>query len=117
MSDSWFTYVSIAIVTAILLGGCILDLCHNRPPPNKYPYKFILVRFANWLTVGLTYAFTYFGRYNMTQVNSSECHDFLGLTKTQFGSITTVRTLVYAVCVVINGFIVDRFPFLYIMFF
>lgn len=109
MSDDWVNYVIFAVVTGILVFACSLDLCHNRKPPYKYQYKFILVRFANWLTAGLTYACTYFGRYNMSLVNTPDCHDFLGLTKTEFGTITTVRTVVYAVCVVINGFIVDRY--------
>ncbi|KAH7825183.1 putative glycerol 3-phosphate permease [Monocercomonoides exilis] len=104
----WLGSVITVVVCAILVGACILDLTHNRKPPNKYPYKFILIRFANWITVGLTYACTYFGRYNMSLVNTPDSHDLLGLTKTQFGIVTTIRTLIYAVFVTVNGVIVDK---------
>jgi sugar phosphate permease len=88
-APGWLNPVVTVVIVVIVCAACLLDLLHNRKPPHKYPFRFILIRFANWLTVGLTYACTYFGRYNMSLVNTPDTHDLLGVTKTEFGIITT----------------------------
>lgn len=60
---------------------------------------------------GLGYACTYFGRYNINVLNTLDVHEIWGVGVTQYGIITTVGYIVYAVCVVINGFFVDKFVF------
>lgn len=102
------TAVTYVLIFGIVILACAIDLLHNRKPPNKYPFKFIFRRFLNWFTVGLTYACTYFGRYNMSMLNTPDVHASLGVSPTQFGVVITVAYFVYAICVVINGFVVDR---------
>ncbi|KAK2952300.1 putative MFS transporter [Blattamonas nauphoetae] len=104
----WVTGLAFGLNIGILVAACIIDLCHNRKGEYKYPRKFIFVRFLNWITVGLTYACTYFGRYNISVMNTSDFHAFLGVTATGYGTISTITFIVYATFVVVNGVIVDR---------
>jgi sugar phosphate permease len=105
----WLDWVIRVIIIGIVITACILDLTHNRKPPKKYPLKFIFIRFLNWLTIGLTYACTYFGRYNLQVLNTTDVHHSMDVTVTQFGVISTCGYITYAVFVVINGYFVDRF--------
>eukprot|EP00771_Trimastix_marina_P001169 gnl/Trimastix_PCT/2221.p1 GENE.gnl/Trimastix_PCT/2221~~gnl/Trimastix_PCT/2221.p1 ORF type:complete len:531 (+),score=134.31 gnl/Trimastix_PCT/2221:73-1593(+) len=93
------------VVFAIVAAACIIDLCHN---PLKHRRKFVNFRFLNWFLVGMTYAGTYFARYNMNVANTDKVRDLLGCTKTQFGWVITVGFIAYAAFVVINGFMVDK---------
>lgn len=62
-------------------------------------------RFLNWFPLGLTYAFLYMGRYNLTVSKSA-----LGslMTKEDFGIIFGAGTLVYAFAFLFNGPFTDR---------
>ncbi len=62
-------------------------------------------RFLNWFPMGLTYAFLYMGRYNLTVAKTS-----LGdlMTKEDFGIIFAAGTFCYAFAFLINGPLVDR---------
>jgi OPA family glycerol-3-phosphate transporter-like MFS transporter len=62
-------------------------------------------RFLNWFPLGLTYAFLYMGRYNLTVAKNS-----LGdlMTKEDFGIIFGAGTLCYAFSFLLNGPLVDR---------
>ncbi len=62
-------------------------------------------RFFNWFPLGLTYAFLYFGRYNINEATSA-----LGsLTDNKaFGIIFAVGTLVYGNSFLINGPLTDK---------
>jgi MFS transporter, OPA family, glycerol-3-phosphate transporter len=64
-------------------------------------------RIMNWLPLGLTYAFLYMGRYNLT-VSKSEFADLNLMNNADFGTIFGIGTLVYGVAFVINGPITDR---------
>ena len=63
-------------------------------------------RFWNWFPLGLTYAFLYMGRYNLTVAKGA-----LGelMTKEDFGIIFGAGTVTYAVSFLVNGPFVDRF--------
>jgi MFS transporter, OPA family, glycerol-3-phosphate transporter len=67
--------------------------------------EFIRRRFWNWFPLGLTYAFLYFGRYNINEVTSA-----LGsLTDNKaFGIINTVGSWVYGVSFLVNGPLTDK---------
>ncbi len=65
-------------------------------------------RVANWLPLGLTYAFLYFGRYNLSAIVDQLEHAHL-LTKAQFGDIDGVGALTYGVAFLVNGPLTDRF--------
>jgi OPA family glycerol-3-phosphate transporter-like MFS transporter len=62
-------------------------------------------RFLNWFPLGLTYAFLYWGRYNLTVAKSA-----LGdlMTKEDFGLIFGAGTVVYAIAFLVNGPLTDR---------
>jgi MFS transporter, OPA family, glycerol-3-phosphate transporter len=62
-------------------------------------------RFLNWLPLGLTYAFLYMGRYNLT-VSKNAFGDLM--TKADFGTIFFWGTFTYACAFVINGPLTDR---------
>jgi sugar phosphate permease len=66
---------------------------------------FRLRRFANWFPLGLTYAFLYMGRYNLT-VSKNALGDLM--TKEDFGIIFAAGTFTYAFAFLINGPLVDR---------
>ncbi len=62
-------------------------------------------RFLNWFPMGLTYAFLYMGRYNLTVAKGA-----LGdlMTKEDFGIIFAAGTITYAIAFLVNGPLVDR---------
>ncbi len=59
-------------------------------------------RLLNWLPLGLTYPFLYFGRYNIKQFQ-----DF-GLGEVGYGTVFGVGSAVYGVAFLINGPLTDR---------
>ncbi len=62
-------------------------------------------RAANWIPMGLAYAFLYMGRYNLTVAKGA-----LGdlMTKADFGYIFGVGAAVYGVSFLVNGPLIDR---------
>jgi len=60
-------------------------------------------RVLNWLPLGLTYAFLYMGRYNMTVLKN-----VAGITQRDFGHIDFWGSLVYGVSFLVNGPLADR---------
>ena len=68
-------------------------------------------RVMNWLPPGLTYAFLYMGRYNISVAKTmTDPETGLALmTKADLGLITVIGTTTYAVAFLINGPLTDRF--------
>ena len=62
-------------------------------------------RFWNWFPMGLTYAFLYMGRYNLTVSKNA-----LGeaMTKEDFGLIFAAGTITYAFAFLLNGPLTDK---------
>ena len=60
-------------------------------------------RLMNWLPLGLTYAFLYMGRYNMTVLK-----DVGGISQQDFGTIEFVGSLTYGLSFLLNGPLTDR---------
>jgi OPA family glycerol-3-phosphate transporter-like MFS transporter len=60
-------------------------------------------RALNWLPLGLTYAFLYMGRYNMTVLK-----DVGGISQADFGTIDAIGSLVYGFSFLLNGPLTDR---------
>jgi MFS transporter, OPA family, glycerol-3-phosphate transporter len=68
---------------------------------------FLRRRFFNWFPLGMTYAFLYFGRYNLAALNSMlDKADVL--TKSDFGIIDGVSSVAYGIAFIINGPLTDR---------
>ncbi len=62
-------------------------------------------RFLNWAPLGVTYAFLYMGRYNLT-VAKAALGDLLSLE--QFGAIFGIGAVTYGFAFLINGPLTDR---------
>lgn len=64
-------------------------------------------RLMNWIPLGLTYAFLYFGRYNLSAI-AGELDKSGVLTKAQFNEIDGVGAWVYGIAFLVNGPLADR---------
>lgn len=65
-------------------------------------------RLANWIPLGLAYAFLYFGRYNLSAI-ASELDKSGVLPKALFNELDGVGQWVYGFAFLINGPLADRF--------
>jgi MFS transporter, OPA family, glycerol-3-phosphate transporter len=79
-----------------------MDFIDGKPVHSK---AFRLRRFLNWFPLGLTYAFLYMARYNLT-VSKNALGELM--TKADFGAIFGAGTLTYAFAFLINGPLTDR---------
>jgi OPA family glycerol-3-phosphate transporter-like MFS transporter len=59
-------------------------------------------RLLNWLPLGLSYSFLYFGRYNIKQFQG------IGLTEAEYGTVFGVGSAVYGLAFLLNGPLTDR---------
>jgi len=93
----------------ILLLLCAVGVVLARMPKVDLGHSdaFKRRRVMNWLPLGLTYAFLYFGRYNLSAI-VSELDKAGLLTKTQFNELDGVGAWVYGVAFLINGPLTDR---------
>lgn len=64
-------------------------------------------RALNWLTLGITYATMYMGRYNLSFANKS-LSDTFGWDKTQIGTIITAALTIYGISALFNGPLADK---------
>src|SRR6185437_3398844 len=73
--------------------------------PLKHGPWFLSRRFINWFPLGMTYAFLYMGRYNLTVAKNA-----LGslMTNEEFGTIFFWGTLTYGCAFIFNGPLADR---------
>ncbi len=67
---------------------------------------FVRRRTVNWLTVGMTYAFLYMGRYNLNVCTGDKPEHLFD--KGQFGTIYAWGALVYGLSFVVNGPLTDK---------
>ena len=73
--------------------------------PFQHSNAYKIRRFWNWFPLGLTYAFLYMGRYNLTVAKNALGHL---MDKEQFGIIFAAGTITYAFAFLINGPLTDR---------
>lgn len=78
---------------------------YSKNNPVGHPRKFRIRNFLNWFPMGLTYAFLYMGRYNLT-VSKNALGDLM--TKDMFGIIFCAGTITYACAFLINGPLTDK---------
>jgi OPA family glycerol-3-phosphate transporter-like MFS transporter len=76
--------------------------------PPKHTSAFRMRRFANWFPLGLTYATLYMGRYNFN-VSKGAIGTAYGFDKSTMGWIATAGFWTYAMSVLVNGPLADRF--------
>src|SRR3954462_11323097 len=92
----------LSLVALCLIAIVALYFYNN---PLKHSRWFLVRRFINWFPLGMTYAFLYMGRYNLTVAKNE-----LGarIPNDDFGWIFGIGTAVYAFSFLINGPLVDR---------
>src|SRR6476619_1400380 len=95
MSSLSIVAICLAIVTWIYF--------YNNP--MRHGPWFMSRRFINWFPLGMTYAFLYMGRYNLT-VAKNAFGDLM--SNDAFGLIFAAGTGLYAFSFLINGPLVDR---------
>ncbi len=88
--------VAVAIVVARLPK---VDLGHDTAFQKR--------RRTNWIVLGLSYAFLYFGRYNLAAIVGVLQKEGI-LSKEQFNEIDGVGLAVYGVAFLLNGPLTDR---------
>ncbi|PYJ03183.1 MAG: MFS transporter [Verrucomicrobia bacterium] len=91
------------IVTALCLAAIVALYFYNNP--LNHGRWFLIRRFVNWFPLGMTYAFLYMGRYNLTVSKNA-----LGslMSKEDFGLIFAAGTWTYALSFLVNGPLVDK---------
>lgn len=89
--------ILIVVVSFVLSRLPKVDLGHSP--------EFLRRRVWNWLPLGLTYAFLYMGRYNLTVAKNA-----LGdvITIADFNTIFMVGTWVYGLAFILNGPLTDK---------
>ena len=95
--------MSSSAIVALCLGVVIWIYFYNNPLQHG-PW-FLKRRFINWFPLGMTYAFLYMGRYNLTVAKNA-----LGtqMSNQDFGWIFGIGTAVYAFSFLVNGPLVDK---------
>lgn len=86
--------ILIVVITVVVIRLPKVELGHT--------VAFRRRRLLNWLPLGLTYSFLYFGRYNIKQFQG------IGLTEVEYGTVFGVGSLVYGLAFLINGPLTDR---------
>jgi len=96
------SYVPPTLISLFVVATVAIYFFSN---PMKHGRWFMLRRFINWFPLGMTYAFLYMGRYNLTVSKNA-----LGATMSNqdFGLIFGIGTWVYALSFLINGPLVDK---------
>ncbi len=94
-------------MSLLLVGLCLIVVVglyfYNNP--MGHGSWFMTRRFINWFPLGMTYAFLYMARYNLTVSKTA-----LGslMSNEDFGWIFGIGTLVYGVSFLVNGPLVDK---------
>ena len=86
--------ILIVVITVVVMRLPKVELGHSIAFRHR--------RLLNWLPLGLTYSFLYFGRYNMKQFQG------IGLTELEYGTVFGVGSAVYGVAFLLNGPLTDR---------
>lgn len=89
----------LAVISVVVARLPKVELGHSQ--------AFLRRRIFNWVPLGLTYAFLYFGRYNLS-ANASALDKLGLLTKAEFGDIDGWGSAVYGVAFLLNGPLTDK---------
>jgi OPA family glycerol-3-phosphate transporter-like MFS transporter len=94
-------------MSLLLVGLClavVVGLYYYNNPLGHGSW-FMTRRFINWFPLGMTYAFLYMARYNLTVSKNA-----LGslMSNQDFGWIFGIGTVVYGVSFLVNGPLVDK---------
>ena len=96
------------ILPILLLLGVVGIVLWRLPKVDiEHSDAFRRRRRYNWIFLGLTYAFLYFGRYNLAVAKVSLDKEGL-MTNETFGTIFGIGAVVYGLSFIINGPLCDR---------
>ncbi len=100
----WLSKFLPILILLVVIGGVVsmlpkVELGHSAAYRRR--------RIMNWLPLGLTYAFLYFGRYNLSAI-AGELDKAGVLAKAQFNDIDGVGAWVYGIAFLINGPLTDK---------
>ncbi|MCB9743015.1 MAG: MFS transporter [Alphaproteobacteria bacterium] len=97
-------------IAPIIILLVVVAIAIGRLPKVELGHSddFMRRRVMNWLPLGLTYAFLYMGRYNLT-VSKNEFSGMGLMTNSDFGVIFGIGTMVYGCAFLLNGPLTDRF--------
>lgn len=113
-----FVVIAIETLVYILLSHAIfvaqlpiatlalISYLYSINNPVKHSRKFRIRSYFNWMTLGLTYAFLYMGRYNLkvAHYKFDESH----MSNSDFGWIFGIGAVAYGLSFIINGPLADR---------
>ncbi len=89
--------ILIVVITVVIIRLPKVELGHTTAFRKR--------RLLNWLPLGLSYSFLYFGRYNIKMFQG----EFEGgLTAAQYGTVFGVGSAVYGLSFLLNGPLTDR---------
>lgn len=92
------------ILPILILVGVIALVVSRLPKVDVgHSAEFRRRRVLNWLPLGLTYAFLYMGRYNLTVLKNVGV-----ISQEDFGTIEFVGSLTYGISFLLNGPLTDR---------
>jgi OPA family glycerol-3-phosphate transporter-like MFS transporter len=98
------TWLSNLIPIVLLLSVIAVVLWRLPKVELGHSPEFRRRRFWNWFPLGMTYAFLYFGRYNINEATSA----IKVIDNAAFGTIFAVGAWVYGVSFLVNGPLADR---------
>ncbi|MCC6333432.1 MAG: MFS transporter [Myxococcales bacterium] len=101
-------WVSSLASLGLLLVAVVVVLWRLPKVELGHSNEFKRRRFLNWFPLGMTYAFLYFGRYNLGAVQP-ELEKLGLLTKQAFGDLDAIGAIVYGVAFLINGPLTDKY--------
>lgn len=96
---------SLLIPLLMVMVYVMMDVFRQNPEVH-HTSAFKLRRVINWLPLGLTYAFLYMARYNLTVAKTALGNGLM--SKEQFGVIFGTGALVYGFSFLINGPLTDK---------
>ncbi len=92
------------IVTIALLLVVVVVVTRRLPKVDVgHSPAYVTRRRLNWMVVGMTYAFLYMGRYNLTVAAKAGA-----IATSNFSQVFGIGTVVYGVSFLINGPLTDR---------
>ncbi len=99
--------MSDTLISSLIVLACIATVIfiYFQNNPLGLSGWFVTRRFINWFPLGMTYAFMYMARYNLTVAKIALGKD---MSNQDFGIIFGVGTFVYAFSFLINGPLVDK---------
>jgi MFS transporter, OPA family, glycerol-3-phosphate transporter len=84
---------------------CLVVTLYFVSNPLKHGRKFMIRRFINWFPLGMTYAFLYMARYNLS-VSKNALGESMSIQ--DFGIIFAAGTITYGFSFLLNGPLVDK---------